>query len=959
MLPLGSLIPTQKLCEGDDNVRKIILILAAAAFVGATGAWAGSLAAKEDTIEYKIDAAVKTGEIDYDTSLMYRFFALTPATLDEVPERYHAEYYSEDWVSGTPVWLELQARWPRMRPQVQKKLIEVYGNCFGPTSFDSGKRFRRLDFPNAFETTSNYGGYPVFHYDSPPLYSKKGNFRIHWTEEGPNKIKNTADLNQNGVPDMIEDYAEAAEYAWKVYTEHDWFKHPDPQEQKYLPLKDYYPGIDYPPDPEYDYGGNDRWDIYLGQFQRGVVGMTTGDPFEFTETYRNDRTPYFLQRNEFVKTGSLPERVIVAHELNHGCQYMLDAVEASASSTPRWYFECSAMWGQNEVYPGDPDAINRANTFLGNTLRALDGTEDGGYMTVIWNFFLSDWESRFWKPPEWTPRPSNFWMVREVWRALSKGDEWYTKDPAVDRESREAVGFLAGYYQKDDPYLDGRACKDIFEYWNTWNWFTGTRDDGKHYVYGNRFSRVGLQNNWGPGDYPLRNYRPPTETYYMNHFGHGFYQFNTPPGTWPIALLTFAGDAGNADATKDWGGAVYVTKNGTTWTDLSGKQGQATPMFTPEDKGIIQIRNPGQYEAIVMILSNVANTGLKLPFEYSFIPADDARPPAVGAGVGLTQANPDYIEVLVGGDEPLFGKAEAEVWFTSDNGEKRAELISMSAAPGNRNFLGTFVMDMGDKGKGTLKWRAADMGGNIVSGQKGFNAGFLASGGGTVGGERASLKLPTGAVGRPTLFLISPREEAKKSAKVAAAAFAGGDGPAVETVGRSYEFGPGWARLAKAAEITLSYEGLEVAREDYLSVYRWNGVGWEDLGGTIDKRGRRVMAVADALGTFTLGYGEKKNTTPPAGKPMAFGLYQNYPNPARDDTVIKYTLPGACEVELVVYDLSGRRVSTVVREVREAGVHEESYALADDSGRPLPAGVYFYRLSAGADAATRKMVVAR
>jgi len=61
----------------------------------------------------------------------------------------------------------------------------------------------------------------------------------------------------------------------------------------------------------------------------------------------------------------------------------------------------------------------------------------------------------------------------------------------------------------------------------------------------------------------------------------------------------------------------------------------------------------------------------------------------------------------------------------------------------------------------------------------------------------------------------------------------------------------------------------------------------------------------------------------------------------------------------VVYDLSGRRVSTVVREVREAGVHEESYALADESGRPLPAGVYFYRLSAGADVATRKMVVAR
>jgi hypothetical protein len=44
---------------------------------------------------------------------------------------------------------------------------------------------------------------------------------------------------------------------------------------------------------------------------------------------------------------------------------------------------------------------------------------------------------------------------------------------------------------------------------------------------------------------------------------------------------------------------------------------------------------------------------------------------------------------------------------------------------------------------------------------------------------------------------------------------------------------------------------------------------------------------------------------------MSFGLFQNYPNPARDGTVIKFTLPARAEVELAVYDLSGRRVATV------------------------------------------------
>ena len=67
----------------------------------------------------------------------------------------------------------------------------------------------------------------------------------------------------------------------------------------------------------------------------------------------------------------------------------------------------------------------------------------------------------------------------------------------------------------------------------------------------------------------------------------------------------------------------------------------------------------------------------------------------------------------------------------------------------------------------------------------------------------------------------------------------------METVGPAYDYAPNWARLAKPAEVTLSYDGLSVNREDYLSVYRWNGSSWEDLGGTIDKRARRVVATTD------------------------------------------------------------------------------------------------------------------
>ncbi len=433
---------------------------------------------------------------------------------------------------------------------------------------------------------------------------------------------------------------------------------------------------------------------------------------------------------------------------------------------------------------------------------------------------------------------------------------------------------------------------------------------------------------------------------------------NEPPN-WPAVLIYFEGDEDNDPNSKDWGGAVLATKNGSTWTDLTGKAGQATIMFTPDDKGIIQIRNPGQYQAIVTIFSNVANVGEDLPFEYSFMSTDDLRAPAVGAGVAILQANPDYIELLIGTDEELFGTPEAEVYFTPDSGEKRAELVEMAAASGNKNFSGTFVLNVGDTGTGRMKWKLADKAGNYVSGRKNFSAGFLASGGGTIGDGKASLRVPSGTLGKSTLFLITPRGGYEESTVAATASLPDGESRAVETVGPAYDYAPSWARLVKPAEITLSYDGLTVNREDYLSVYRWNGSGWEDLGGTIDKRGRRVVATADRLGTFVLGYGEKKGSTPPSGKPMAFGLYQNYPNPARNGTVITYALPAASEVTLTVYDLSGRRIATIVNAAREAGVYKEEYTLTDDAGRPLPAGVYLYRLAAGADVATKKMVVAR
>jgi plastocyanin len=88
--------------------------------------------------------------------------------------------------------------------------------------------------------------------------------------------------------------------------------------------------------------------------------------------------------------------------------------------------------------------------------------------------------------------------------------------------------------------------------------------------------------------------------------------------------------------------------------------------------------------------------------------------------------------------------------------------------------------------------------------------------------------------------------------------------------------------------------------------------------------------------------------------PASFQLLQNYPNPSNPSTTIKYELPKASQVSLTVYDILGRVVSVLVNEKKEAGVYEVKF---DASG--LSSGVYFYRLIAGSNVQTRKLMLLR
>ena len=81
--------------------------------------------------------------------------------------------------------------------------------------------------------------------------------------------------------------------------------------------------------------------------------------------------------------------------------------------------------------------------------------------------------------------------------------------------------------------------------------------------------------------------------------------------------------------------------------------------------------------------------------------------------------------------------------------------------------------------------------------------------------------------------------------------------------------------------------------------------------------------------------------------PTEFGLSQNYPNPFNANTTIKYQLPHDTHVEMVVYNLSGAKVQTLIYAVKKAGYHEIIWNGQDSWHRPVSSGIYWIQMKAG------------
>ena len=75
--------------------------------------------------------------------------------------------------------------------------------------------------------------------------------------------------------------------------------------------------------------------------------------------------------------------------------------------------------------------------------------------------------------------------------------------------------------------------------------------------------------------------------------------------------------------------------------------------------------------------------------------------------------------------------------------------------------------------------------------------------------------------------------------------------------------------------------------------------------------------------------------------PKEYTLYQNYPNPFNPSTTIKYSLPFASNVKIIVYNMLGKTVSELINKVQESGYYEVNWNAGNNAS-----GIYFYKIEA-------------
>ena len=111
------------------------------------------------------------------------------------------------------------------------------------------------------------------------------------------------------------------------------------------------------------------------------------------------------------------------------------------------------------------------------------------------------------------------------------------------------------------------------------------------------------------------------------------------------------------------------------------------------------------------------------------------------------------------------------------------------------------------------------------------------------------------------------------------------------------------------------------------------------------------------ISILIISYVFSQAAKPTVAIPDAFALHQNYPNPFNPTTQINYDIPEDGFAEMIIYDLMGREVKTLVKRSLSTGYYTQTWNGKNNRGQLVGAGLYFCQMRAKGFTKTVKMLL--
>jgi len=169
-----------------------------------------------------------------------------------------------------------------------------------------------------------------------------------------------------------------------------------------------------------------------------------------------------------------------------------------------------------------------------------------------------------------------------------------------------------------------------------------------------------------------------------------------------------------------------------------------------------------------------------------------------------------------------------------------------------------------------------------------------------------------------------------------------------------YTFNPGISFNDKL-QLEMNYDPAQYSDVSKLFIYQSIENKWVPVRTQVYPAVNKLNASVETLGKFKIAANplfEGDNTVP-----EAFALKQNYPNPFNPTTTVQYDLPENDNVSIVIYNILGKQVATLVNGFQLAGTYQLTWDAKNTSGAQLSSGIYFYQIRTSKMSLVKKMIL--